>query len=154
MFSKEERREANRKFWIQTGVYLGRNRSASGKKVKWVGYKTGLKDVYLRLEADHQCAKICIDLQHRDDGIRQLFFDQFVELKRVFTDSVGEFVWVENFYKEDIQKEISRIYIQENDINMYEQKDWKAFYLFFEKYLVGFDEFWVEFFDVFKELES
>lgn len=154
MFSKEESRRLTKLFWTSYGKFMGKHQSCHGKHIKWVNYKTGVKDVYFRLKADKKAAEITIDIQHKDDGIRELFFGQFLELKAVFTDMVGEWTWEKDIYNESgIQ--ISKIYITYPDkINIYIQDTWGGCFHFFEENFVALDEFWAEFNDLFKQLEK
>ena len=52
--------------------------SVTGSKVNWINYNTGVKNIYFRLEVDQHSARVFIDLQHKDEDIRELFYEQFV----------------------------------------------------------------------------
>ena len=71
MYGKEEAYELRKLFWTSFGKFMKRHKSADFSKVNWMNYKTGAKDLYFRLEADKRTAKICIDLQMEDSGIRR-----------------------------------------------------------------------------------
>jgi hypothetical protein len=154
MFSKEEAKRLIKLFWTSYGKFMGKHQSFLGKNIKWVNYKTGVKDVYFRLRADSKKAEIAIEIQHKDDGIRELFFDQFLELKTVFTSMVGEWIWEKNIYNEQgIQ--ISKIYLPYPErANVYDQNTWAGCFKFFEENIVSLDEFWSEFSDLLKQLEK
>ncbi|CAG5085026.1 DUF4268 domain-containing protein [Parvicella tangerina] len=154
MFSKEESKRLTKLFWTSFGKYMGKHQSSLGKNIKWVNYKTGLKDIYFRLKADSKTADISIEIQHKDDGIRELFYDQFLELKTIFTSMVGEWIWEKEVYNQHGQK-ISRIYIPiEGKVNIYIKDTWKECFEFFEQNIVPLDEFWSEFNEIFKQLEK
>jgi hypothetical protein len=85
MYSKQEAAQLRQEFWTAFGQYMSPVLSAEGEKVNWVNYKTGEKDIRFRMSADNKTAEIAIELTHKDAGIQQLYFDQFVELKSFWT---------------------------------------------------------------------
>ncbi len=128
---------------------MGKHRSVSGKKVKWANYKTGVNDIYLRLHCDNKKAVISFDIQHRDEGIRELFLEQFMELRGVFHSELGEeWDWDPEAYTETGQP-IVRISKTRNGVNIFNKNDWKEIFEFFEPRLVAFDSFWTEFNEIF-----
>lgn len=154
MWSREEAQERRKEFWTAFGVFMRKHIPLSHPKARWLNYKTGVRDVYFRLEADNTGAKVCIDIQHRDAEIRELFYEQFTELKVVLHDIVGEEMkWDEHFYFDEIEKEISRIYVQLPNKNIYRKDDWSEIFHFLEKHIVTLDEFWADYKDIFIELQ-
>lgn len=149
MFSKEEARELKTLFWTSFGKFMGKHRSASGRKVKWVNYKTGVRDLYFRLECDKKQASISIELQHRDEGIRDLFLDQFKELRRVLESELGEEWDWETEVWTPAGNAIYRIGTVRHDVNVYRKDDWKEIFEFFEPRIVALDTFWSEFGELF-----
>lgn len=128
---------------------MGKYRSVSGKKVKWVNYKTGVKDIYFRLECDKKQASIGIELQHKDEGIRDLFFEQFRELKRVLeAETNEEWNWETEAFTPS-GTPIYRICTVCNGVNVYRKDDWREIFNFFEPRMVALDRFWVEFGEIF-----
>jgi hypothetical protein len=123
-------------------------------KVNWVNYNTKVKDVYFRLGADKKKATFAIELQHKDSGIRELFYEQFTELKNVITDSFEhELYWEAETYN-DFGFEISRIGCEIENISIYNKDTWKAIFVFFEKNLIAAHDFWRSFNEIFEELEK
>ena len=155
MFSKEESAQLRKDFWTAYGVFMRKHTPTADHKIKWLNYRTGIKDIYFRLEADKKRARICIDLQHRDEGIRELYFEQFQELKKMLeltTDEVWQ--WEKEYYRADTDITISRIYLEKEGINCYVKGDWSEFFHFFQRYQVPFDAFWGDFKGVFEALEA
>ena len=114
MYDKDTVKNTKTEFYTSFGKFMGKHRSAHGNKVKWVNYNTGIKHLYLRLETDKKSARICIDLQHKDDDIRELFYEQFKALKTVFHEIMEtEWVWVEKHINETGFNQC-RIYIEIN----------------------------------------
>ena len=63
-----------------------------------------------------------------------------------------EWDWNENFTNE-YNVTLSRLSISIDRVNMYNKDNWQTIFEFYEKYLIGLDAFWVEFKDLFKQLE-
>lgn len=153
MFSREEAKRLRKEFWTTYGVYM-RKHSMEYGKVKWLNYRTGIKDIYIRLYSEGKLARVSIDIQHSDDGIRELFWEQFGELKRVLTDLAGEdLVWEEEAFLDD-GRPISRIGVEKHGLHVFNKKDWAELFKFFERYQVPFHEFWTDFKEIFVALES
>jgi len=155
MYGKEEAIALRKLFWTSFGKYIGHNKGADGRKAKWLNYKTGVKDIYFRMDVDKRTAKVCIDLQHTDKGIRELFYDQFLEVKTVFESITNnqDWIWLDD-YTNNFGKEISRIYIEIDGVNLYNKDTWNIIFPFLAKNMMALDEFWFEFKDLFKQLEK
>ena len=154
MYSKEEIKETKTLFYTSFGKYMNKNKSLEGKRIKWMNYPTRVKHIYTRLHVDKKSASLFIDLQHRDNEIRELFYEQFMELKTVFTSIMGDtWIWEKNALNDSGLK-CSRISIVLVDVNLFEKKTWPDIFNFFEENLVNFDQFWNEFKDLFKQLED
>lgn len=155
MYGKEEAIELRKLFWTSFGKYIGHNKAASGKKAKWLNYKTGVKDIYFRMDVDKKTARVSIDIQHADPGIRGLFIEQFREVKTVFENvtNTKEWIWLEDI-TDPLNKEISRIYVEIEGVNLYNKDTWNIIFPFFSKHLIALDLFWDEFKDLFKQLEK
>jgi len=132
---------------------MSKHESVSGQKVNWSNYKTRIKDLYVRLEVDTKKASFAIEFQHTDEGIRQLFFDQFKELKTVFHSIMGDNLeWIQ--VDEQQHKIISKICADLPGVNIYNKNTWEDAFPFFEKHMVNFDEFWSEFSELFVILQD
>ncbi|RZL17844.1 MAG: DUF4268 domain-containing protein, partial [Pedobacter sp.] len=90
MYSKEEASKLRQQFWITFGKYMKPVPSAEGLPINWVNYKTGVKNVFFRMNAEQKQASISIDITHGDLATRKLFFEQFVAFKKIFSDVVNE----------------------------------------------------------------
>ena len=153
MYDKDTVKHTKTVFYTSFGRYMGKHKSVHGNKVKWINYNTGIKHLYIRLEADKKCARVCIDLQHKDDDIRELFYEQFLALKTAFHENMkNEWIWLEKHYNETGHEQ-SRIYIELIDINIFDKSTWKKAFKFYENYLLKFDSFWVEFKDLFLQMQ-
>ena len=68
---------------------MSSHKSVGGGGNRWEAYRTGVKGVYFRM-LTLPYVGLAIDIQHKDEEIRRLIFDQFVELGRLLAAEWGE----------------------------------------------------------------
>ncbi len=142
MFSKHEAALLKKEFWTVFGQYMAPVLSAEMDKINWINYRTGEKDIFFKMQADNQSASIRIELNHKDPGIRQLYFEQFRQFKQLLHDTLGEeWTWDENFVDE-YGVASARIYKEANKLNIHKKEDWPGLISFFKPRLLALDEFW------------
>ena len=142
MYSKDEASQIRQAFWTTFGKYIAPQLSTDGLKVNWVNYKTGVKHLYFKMDADKNSATIEILIAHPDASIQELFFEQFAELKTMFNGYLNEeWEWVLHD-KDENGKTISRIYKQLNGVSIYNRSDWPQLISFFKPRIIALDEFW------------
>lgn len=142
MFSKAEASLIRQEFWTTLGRYLRPLSSADGEKVNWINYKTGVKHVYFRMQAENRLARIAIEITHYDTGIQELFYEQFLELKTMLHSYLGE-EWEWQLHYTDMEgKIISRIYKELPNASIFNRDDWPKLISFFKPRIIALDEFW------------
>ena len=148
MLSKEERRELNELFWTGFKESMKKIPSSTGKRMNWINYPSDVKGIFIRLEADGLGARLCMDIQPKDDGIRALIWEQMGELKRVLESTMNVVThWEENYTLKD-GRTISRIHWSTNDGDFYRKDDHEKLYSFLKSRLIEFDQFYQEFKDI------
>jgi hypothetical protein len=116
--------------------------SAEGIKVNWSNYKTGLKNVYFRMEANNKKATIAIELTHPDMDIQEIFYEQFDELKNILHSYLNE-EWEWALHTRDENKRtVSKIYREISPVSIFNQDHWPALISFFKPRIMALDEFW------------
>lgn len=154
MYGKEEGKEMRKRFWTAFGRYMQKHRSARGPKQKWLNYRTGVPHVFFRLDADNRTTRISIDIQHKDAGIRDLFFDQFEELQMLLESTLGEaWTWERSYFLET-GREIGRIYTERKGWNLYDEQYWSEMFPWLGNRLVALDEIWADAIDIFQDLSD
>jgi hypothetical protein len=141
MFTKEESSRIRQEFWTTFGRYMNPVLSAEGMKVNWVNYHTRLKDVYFRMDAGAKSAMIAITMEQRDPGIRELFFEQFMEFKTLLHNELGE-NWNWELHATVDGKEISRIYTENSGVSIFNKEHWPDLISFFKPRIIALDSFW------------
>ena len=144
MYSKAEATQLRQAFWTALGQYMAPVPSAEGDTTNWINYKTGLKNVYFRMQADNRHAIIAIELTHPDAGIRELFWEQFLELKTLLHEALGEDWTWEATATDAHGTAYSRIYRELGPANLFNRDDWPALISFFKPRLMALDVFWTD----------
>ena len=153
MFTKEEASAIKKEFWSNLAQQLEKRGSASGKRINWVNYKTGVRDIYFRMHANKKKASISIDISHEDTGIQELFYEQFLEFKNYLHNILGEEWDWELHGTDDLGRTVSRISKTLNEINIFNKKDWNKLISFLKPRIILLDEFWFDAKDNFEALK-
>ena len=148
MFSKEEKKELNSAFWKRFRTFSAKERNAEGKRINWLNYPVRIKQIYIRLHADHSYAKFSIDIQDPDEGIRNLIWEQFIELRKVMEAEMPSSGYWSKSALNAANQPIYSISWELEKVSMYSKEDEQQILSFFMQHLKGFDHFFVEFRDV------
>jgi hypothetical protein len=142
MYSRNEVAQLKKEFWTAFGQYMTPVLSAEGEKISWVNYKTGEKNIFFRMHAGNKEAAVSIELTHSDAGVQQLYYEQFLQLKRFMTDSLGE-EWTWQLHTTDEWgKTVSKIFTALEPVSIYKKEDWPRLISFFKTRMIALDEFW------------
>jgi len=153
MFTKDEKKDLTKRFWQSLEEKLTTTGKMKGRNLDWMNYPNKINHLYFRMEANEELARFCIDIQFLDDGVREVFYEQFEEFKKRLTESMPyELFWLKN-YEHSNGRVISRIYSELKDVDIYDEKQWKASQQFLHDAFITFDEFWEEFGEVFRSLK-
>ncbi|MCB0478293.1 MAG: DUF4268 domain-containing protein [Crocinitomicaceae bacterium] len=153
MFGKEERKEWVTQFWEGFKQFMKGTSSLRGNHVPWINYPTNVKSIYFRYYVDQHHAKVVIEIQEKDEGIRDLHWEQFGELKKILEGYFGDqLIW----QKEAINQAnmpCSQIYMELKEVNLYKKEDHQKIYSFLKENIIKLDDFWETYFDIFEELQ-
>jgi hypothetical protein len=143
MYTRDEISKQKQAFWTAFGRYMQPVLSAEGEPVSWLNYKTGVAGIHFKMDADRDHAVIMIQLSHSDDGTRQLQYTQFLSLKPMLYEALGEEDWVWQQATQDPQgKPISSISKTITGVNIHQQSDWATIISFLKPRVIALDEFW------------
>lgn len=116
--------------------------SSEGMRINWINYHTRVPDVFFRMDAGAKEGSIAITLEHRDAGIRDLYFEQFLELRDLLHATLGEeWVWERNIILAD-GREISRIVKTLSGVSIFNKDQWPDLISFFKPRIIALDSFW------------
>ena len=154
MLSREELKEKNKVFWEQFRKQIKDQRSSNGRQMNWINYPTDVKDVYVRMEVDASGARLCFDIQPKDDDIRSIIWEQMTELKKVMSDEMGmDADWNEKSHHWN-GRLISRIKWEDDTLNYFKEEDIPTINAFLKDKLIRFDVFYQEYKDILINLTS
>jgi hypothetical protein len=129
-------------------------RSVDGWPTNWVNYKTGLKGVQFKMHADNRRASIAIELTQPDADVRELFYEQFLALRTLLHEALGEeWAWEAEAENEHGQP-LSRIYKELAPANVFNREDWPALISFLKPRIIALDTFWQDSQYAFEELRE
>ena len=144
MYTKEEASLVRQKFWTAFGKYMQPVPAATSEKVNWVNYKTGIKGINFKLDADNNRAYVAIEFFLKDIELQQKHFDCFVKLKKQFTKIVGKGWEISESYITDNGNEVCIAIIELQGIKIFRESDWPAIISFLKKNIIALDLFWNE----------
>jgi hypothetical protein len=152
MFTKDEEKEIKLQFWHGLTQELNHVKGLHANKVNWTNFNTSIRHMYFRMEADENGARLCIDLQFPDQGIRELFYEQFTEFSNILNKRFEDrLIWLPTFQHWN-GKTISRIYVGMEG-NFYDRSQWPEMFTFLTQNFTILEAFWSEFGDVFKNMK-
>jgi hypothetical protein len=141
MYSKQQASQPRQEFWTAFGKYMQPVLSAEGEKINWVNYKTGVKHIFFRMQAN-KGALIAIELSYPNPGDRRAQFNKFLQLKTLFTTTMQEdWIWQQDTQDEN-GKITSRISRELAGVNIFNKADWPALISFFKPRIIALDAFW------------
>src|SRR4051812_3435246 len=102
MYSKHQKSVLRQEFWTAFGQYMAPIPSSEGVKINWVNYKTGVKDLYFKMEADSAAATIKILLTQTDLSRQLELFNLFKQLEEALHATLQEeWQWAPQTAQED-----------------------------------------------------
>jgi|SRR6476619_6910785 len=142
MYSRQEASILKQEFWTSFGLYMNPVLSSEGGKINWVNYKTGEKGIRFKMHADNKSAFIGIVLSHKDAGVRELYFEQLLEVRKIMESIIpGNWQWLLHSHDENGHP-ISIVYEEIGEVNIFRKEDWPKLISFFKPRIVALDEFW------------
>ncbi|TCC92458.1 DUF4268 domain-containing protein [Pedobacter frigiditerrae] len=152
MYSKEEASKLRQQFWITFGKYMKPIPSAEGLEINWVNYKTGVKHIFFKMNAEQRQVIISIDITHHNQEIRALYFKQFKAFKMLFNETLNEdWLW-EAETENDFGVPLARISATLDGISIFNQNDWQALISFLKPRIIALDQFWVDVKPIFESI--
>ncbi len=145
MFTKQEASLLRQEFWTTLGQYLSPIPSASGEKINWINYKTGVKGVQFKMDAEGKYAHAGIEISG-DEERREILYQLFKTLAHNYA---LEYEWVERCENEH-GKQLCRIYTELEGYHIFNKDNWPLLISFFKQAVMEFDAFWKEQKDIFE----
>ncbi|MDB5277174.1 MAG: hypothetical protein JWR61_2129 [Ferruginibacter sp.] len=144
MNSKQQPGLVRQQFWTVFGQYMRPVLSASGEKINWINYKTGVKFIRINLNCSNGEASIGLELSNPEE-IRHLQFDKLLQFKKPFQQLCGaDWQWQKDILS-DGEKCSSTISASISNVHILNQSDWSQLISFFKNGMIALDQFWNEY---------
>ena len=141
MFSAEESKKVREEFWTSFGKEYPR---------KWILYNTKIKEIQLKFTFNRRFAQVSIDIAAKDDLIREYYYEKFQSLQKVIeTTYIKEVIFDKN-YELPEGKLISRIYVEMENVNIHNKKDWAEVKAFLAENMSKLESIFIDFEDFIK----
>lgn len=144
MYSKEIASAIRSRFFTKLGQYLHPIASSNGQKVNWINYKTGVKQIYFRIDLPNRGCEIGLEICSADADLRKRQF-HLLETGRSILDSDPEikWTWSESSILET-GAEISRVFDRLDGVSVLNESDWPVLISFIKPRLLLLDRCWQE----------
>lgn len=145
MYSKEETQRLKHEFWMAFAEAYPR---------KWLLYDTKIKDFAFKFYADNKKAQVLINIEHRNEELRKIYFEKIESLKTILEEEyVRDLVFERNFYLES-GKTISRIWVEQTGVSVSNRNTWNDIFNFFNENMTALEYFFYEYQDYIRDLET
>jgi hypothetical protein len=145
VYTKEEASRVRQKFWTNFGKYMQLVPSITGEDVHWINYKTGIKGIAFKMNANNNKAIVAIEISLADIELQYQYFEVFKVNEKVFQKIAGIDWSFEKKYINEYGKSFSHIYTELNNINIFREIDWSAIISFLKTNIIALDNFWAEY---------
>ena len=109
-----------------------------------------MKALNLRFHVDREVAQVGIDLETRNMDKRIELFEKLESVKKVLEEAMNSaMIWELDYIREN-GKSVSRIYIQKEGVDIYDQKTWPSAHQFMYENMMKLEAFYREYRDYFK----
>ena len=150
MFSKEEAKAQREEFWDTFKKMSARRRSSSGLPGNWILTQTGIRALNLKFHVDRKVAQVGIDLETRNMDKRIELYEKLESLKKLLEESMGSPMNWELDYIRENGKSVSRIYVEEDEVDIYEKSTWSKAHQFMYDNMLKLESFFHEYRDYLK----
>jgi uncharacterized protein DUF4268 len=150
MYDKKIKEE----FWTTFGKYMALHLSASGQKINWINYKTGVKHVHFKIMTDDTAVSLIIELSNPDTFLRTRVYQQLVNDHALLEEYTGSnWQWHIDAGVRG-RATVSQLKQKLDGVNVFRRSDWPAMISFLKPLLLGVDRFWNEQRDLYEFLDS
>ena len=144
MYSKAESQRLKQEFWIAFAEKYPR---------KWILYDTKIKDFSFKFFVDNKKAQVSIDIEHRSNEKRMLYFEKLESLKTILEEEfIQDLVFEQNYVLEN-GKTISRVWVEKLGVGFSNKNNWDAIFDFFNDKMQAIEIFYFEYGEYIQDLE-
>lgn len=150
MYTRQQASQLKQEFWTAFGRYMQPVPNAAGERINWVNYKTGVRQVFFRMDADGKQAVTSIRITHSDETERMLCYERFVSLRKLLQEALKEDWEWEPHTTDAYGKPMVVISKTLSGVNVFMRDSWPQIISFFKPRIIALDEFWLMVKDAFE----
>lgn len=147
MFSKEEAKILREEFWDSFKQLSAGRRAWKKLPGNWMLDQTGIKALNLRFHVDREMAQVGIDLETRNMDKRIELYEKLESLKKLLEEAMESSMKWELEYIRENGKSVSRIYVQLEEVDIYDRSTWKRAQQFMYENMMKLESFFNEYRD-------
>ena len=144
MYTREDSARLRQAFWTAFGQYMALAPGAGGEKVNWLNYKTGVRYLQFKTEAERDGAAVAIVLSHPDIQEQQAYYELLLQSKKMLEGQTMEAWQWQPPTPGEQGKIASRVYCRLAGVDVFNQADWPAIISFLKPRLMALDAWWQE----------
>ena len=148
MYSKEEIKKFRADFWDGFQKFSASRRRKLGKPKTWVMQNTGIKAIDLKFLIDKKNASVGIDVVSKSLDKKVAYWNKLLGLQNLLNQEFDqEVIWNDMFIL-DSGKDIIRIAVYKEQVNIFDKTCWWDTYGFFFENMIKFEDFLEEYKDI------
>ena len=147
MYKRDELKTLKKEFWIEFAHYCD-SLSKEGKHKSFILYNTKIKGIELKFDATREGAFVILEINLSDEQKRLEKFEQLQACRAFFeSEFPNHLIWEANFTR-SCGTRVSRIYIQQADIDIHRRDQWPLFHQFLATNMVKMERVFFEIKDI------
>jgi len=148
MYSKEEKKNIKTAFWDGFKSFSSPKRRKLGKNRNWVMQNTGIKALDLKFHIDNKLASVSVDIVSKSLESKVDYWNKLIGLKTILNDSFKQDVIWDDMFVLDSGKEIIRVGVYMQDVNIFNKNCWNDVYDFFFENMIILEDWLEEYVDI------
>ena len=150
MFSKMEAKASREVFWDTFKLMSASRRSKKNLPGNWIMTQTGIKALNLKFHVDREVAQVGIDLETKNMEKRFELYEKLEALKKLLEEAMESAMNWELEYIRENGKSVSRIFLQIEDVDIYNRDTWAKAHQFMYDNMMKLESFYNEYRDYLK----
>lgn len=142
MYPKATASRIRQQFFTIFGQYMSPVPSADGEKINWINYRTGIRNIFFRIETPNRGCSIGITITHPDTETRLMMYERLLALFPVLEQELETQWTMEKDISDEHGKPVCRLADQLNGVSILNESDWPEIISFLKPRLVALDSFW------------
>jgi hypothetical protein len=154
MYSKEEAKALRIKFWSNFEKFSKKKRRKLGKSAQWMLQKTGIKGFDLKFDTLDNSVQVGFEIASKGLQRQIKYYEKMLSLKALLDEFFNhQLIWNDHYITKE-HKEVFRIYIEKENLRLFNENDWDQIFEFFFMQMIKFEDWFLEYRDIIKMNEE